>query len=317
MITNKIVPTIGFNKFERMRKSDDYLKRIFQNNVFDMYKYYLRATSAIKQFSIWWKWLGISFLMLYLFYFLIEIAKLNHRTVIVQVEHSFDIAFNTFEAFILYIIYKLLTDKTLQESYDIKGGAHFVNMVKWKKPLIILIFFLLTYVVLYQTIYFPNNNFFGDDIKIVKGLFHLFARLLSGLLVALSLCMVIGRLDSKFIAAKGYKLGLLYLYAALQVLFILFDKNIVENLLFYDEVVQLNTLEDKFKTVKLIVLYPILILKLVFILFVYDINKRNFLFYYFLLGSKLNDNITSGKIGNEFVQFEEKKNKSKLLNINT
>ena len=318
MIFYKIVPTIGFVQFEAIRKSDDYLKKVFQSNVFDMYKYYLRATSAIKQFAKWWKLLGISFLSLYLFYYISEMSKLINlgSNFSEKYVHLIDISLNGIEAFFLYILYKLLTDKTLKENYDIKNGLHYVNTVKFQKPLIILITTVLVLssigIYIYNT---DKETLLGYDLDVIKGTFHLVTRSISGIVVAVTLCLVIGRLDSKFIAAKNYILGLLYLYAAMQVFFILFDQSIVTNLLLSKkEIVDEAYVDSQFRTIKIIVLFIILILKAVFIFFVHNIYKKNFLFYYFLIGSRLNDNITSGKIGNEYVKFEGQENRLKIMN---
>ncbi|WP_299271884.1 CHAT domain-containing protein [uncultured Psychroserpens sp.] len=318
MIFYKIVPTIGFVQFEAIRKSDDYLKKVFQSNVFDMYKYYLRATSAIKQFAKWWKLLGISFLSLYLFYYISEISSLidPDGDFLKKYVHLIDISLNGIEAFFLYILYKLLTDKTLKENYDIKNGLHYVNTVKYQKPLFILIGTILILSTIGIYIYNTNHNtLFGYDLDIIKGMFHLITRSISGIVVAVSLCLVIGRLDSKFIAAKNYVLGLLYLYAAMQVFFILFDQSIVTNLLLSKkEIIDEAYVSNQFRTIKIIVLFAILLLKAVFIFFVHSIYKKNFLFYYFLIGSRLNDNITSGKIGNEYVKFEGQDRRLKIRN---
>lgn len=135
---------------------------------------------------------------------------------------------------------------------------------------------------------FPTN---GSD-GLAYGIFSLTSRTISGALVAVCLGLIIGRLDSKFINPKKWELWLLYLYASIQLLFTLFDPELFKAAIARDfTTVEKVAVESYFEFVKTIVLYFILFLKTFFIFFVIKIYKRDMLFEYFLLGSKLNDEI--------------------------
>lgn len=283
MINLKLRPKILPEEFSNKYSKDPLLTRFFTDN-YELYKYYTRATLAIGQFGNWWVGLGYSFLVLYMYYFLALVGPLQNDRLsfLGDYQHLIDTCLNTIEAFFLMVIYSLLTDNTIKNIYyhNKKSGLHFIKNVQYKKALVFILSLIVSYILLY---------FFHDYLGIEEPHFRLVSRVVSGLLVAICLSLIIGRLDSKFIDTKKWWLAVLYLYAAIQSMFVLFDIDI------FKETQQTNLANVlKFYQIKVIVLYIILPLKLVFIYFILMVNKSNRLFYYFLLGSRINDFISKG-----------------------
>ncbi len=290
MINWTIRPKIHEAEFRGKFAKDTLLFRVFDNN-FELYKFYNRANVAISQFGTWWRGLGFSFLALYVYYFFAQYMmesypNSNIANFFGEYKHHFDIVINGSEIFFLYIIFKLLTDRTLIESYDLKQGLHFTKTVNWKSPLKVILAITFVFIVFGIIIKTNTENaVLGIDLKELM----LVGRITSSAFVAVSLSLIVGRLDSKFIGANKFWYMALYLYAAIQVLFILFDKDALSVLTGKTPVD-----EAKYVQVTTWTLYIILVLKMIFIAFVYLIHHSNRLFYYFLLGSKINDFISEG-----------------------
>lgn len=280
MVLYSIKPQIVVDDF--IQGADDYIWKKF-NNEFDELKWFSgRANEAIKQFGIWWRRLGFSYLALYgLYYFSWILVTKELNFLPANFEDYVDVIVNGSEGFFLFIIYRIVTDDTIKPSAskdnpfeeDLNIRNEFYTAV------VLICLFLLG-----SFIYMHNPYQYG--------IFTLISRTFSGTIVAVGLGLVIGRLDSKFIEAKKWELMILYAYAAIQLLFTLFDKSLFEYVTPSDRNI---AVKDNVVYIKTIVLYFILFLKFFFIYFVIKTHRSNELFYYFLLGSKLNDEIKEGK----------------------
>lgn len=291
MVLYKIKPTIEVNKF--IESADDFVRSKFENRT-DFLKWFAeRANESIKQFGVWWRYLGISFLSLYLFYYFYEIYEwYSVEALDKSIDDFVDVLVNGSEAFFLFVLYRILTDNTIKASPN--NQEVFTQNLNIHKELgisaVIGVGFIIGYIFLKDTDHF--------------GVFSLISRTLSGTCVAVGICLVIGRLDSKFIEPQKWELWILYTYAAIQLLFTLFDPTLSETALGksvnIDETTQI-AINEYFDRIKVVVLYFILFLKAFFIYFVIKIHRKNELFFYLLLGSKLNDEIADGKLKNPIV----------------
>lgn len=296
MVLYKIKPKVNVDKF--IQDADDFIRGKFGNRI-DYLKWFSeRANESIKQFGKWWRYLGISFLGLYvLYYFQACVEGFGGKFLPVNFEEYVDVVINGSEAFFLFVLYRIITDDTVKASPD--KNKMFDQDLNVQAEFGVLTITLFLFIV-GNLIYSGNDNY---------GVFSLISRTISGALVAVGLCLVIGRLDSKFIEPRKWELWILYLYAAIQLLFTLFDPSLFKAALSKTGKT-FGTDEDRaiieyFGVVKMWVLYFILVLKGFFIYFVIKIHKNNELFYYLLLGSKLNDEIKHGKIKNKAVKTKE------------
>ena len=296
MVLYKIKPKVNVDKF--IQDADDFIRGKFGNRI-DYLKWFSeRANESIKQFGKWWRYLGISFLGLYvLYYFQACVEGFGGKFLPINFEEYVDVVINGSEAFFLFVLYRIVTDDTVKASPD--KNKMFDQDLNVQAEFGVLTIALFLFIV-GNLIYSGTDNY---------GVFSLISRTISGALVAVGLCLVIGRLDSKFIEPRKWELWILYLYAAIQLLFTLFDPSLFKAALSKTGKT-FGTDEDRaiieyFGIVKMWVLYFILVLKGFFIYFVIKIHKNNELFYYLLLGSKLNDEIKHGKIKNKAVKTEE------------
>ena len=280
-----IKPQIDVDDY--IKNTTEYIRHRFDNNTISLKLFAERANETIKQFGVWWRWLIVSFLVLYVFYYLISLAPFfGQQSNTDELEVFLDVIFNAIEGFILFIIYRILTDDTIKSSSS--KNKVFQEDLNIEYEIMFFVIFAFLFIVGYFGVRFQGEqNLLGG--------FSLIFRTLSSVIVAVGLCLVIGRLDSKFIEPKKWQLIILYCYAAIQPLFALFDKDLF---IFVGGLLQNTTTEEIIKTVKnnvfeikVIVLYLILLLKFYFISFILNMYKKNDLFKYFLLGSKLNDEI--------------------------
>lgn len=292
MVFYTIKPRVNVNKF--LQQADDFIREKFNNRV-DYLKWFSeRANESIKQFGVWWRLLGFSFLALYvLYYFQVCVKGFGGIFLPPNFQEYVDVFINGSEAFFLFVLYRIITDDTIKPSPD--KDKIFDQDLNIQAELGILAFALVLFIL-------GNLTYYGTD---NYGVFSLISRTISGAIVAVGLCLVIGRLDSKFIEPKKWELWLLYLYAAIQLLFTLFDPSLFKAALsksgkIFTEL-ENEAIKEYFHVVKIWVLYFILFLKGFFIYFVINIHRRNELFYYLLLGSKLNDEIKEGKKVNKSV----------------
>ena len=281
MVWYRIKPKVEVDQF--IKEAPPFYKEKFNNDI-DFKWFSERANESIKQFG---RWLGFSFLGLYVLYYVYECLERLGVKLPAGYEEVTDVVVNGSEAFFLFILYRIITDDTIKPS-TAKDKVFEPNLNHQAELgiLVTMLFF-----------YFLGILIFDQAPE--KGVFFLISRTISGALVAVGLCLVIGRLDSKFIEPAKWELWILYLYAAIQLLFTLFDPVLVESAFsepeqIFTEPVK-KTLARYFDMVKMWVLYFILVLKGFFIYFVIKIHRKNYLFYYLLLGSKLNDEIKEGR----------------------
>lgn len=296
MVLYTIKPRINVNKF--IQDADDFIREKFNNRI-DYLKWFSeRANESIKQFGVWWRLLGFSFLALYvLYYFQACVEGFGGAFLPENFEEYVDVFINGSEAFFLFVLYRIITDDTIKPSPE--KEKIFDQDLNFQAELGVLVFALVLFI-FGNLIYSDTDNY---------GVFSLISRTISGAVVAVGLCLVIGRLDSKFIEPERWELWLLYLYAAIQLLFTLFDPSLFKAALSKSGIIFSETankaIVEYFQVVKMWVLYFILVLKGFFIYFVINIHRRNELFYYLLLGSKLNDEIKEGKKVNKSVLTKE------------
>lgn len=299
MVLYKIKPLIVVDEF--IKKAPENIRIKFESKINELKWFSERANEAIKQFGIWWRLLGLSYLSLYVLYYFYWILDVTYNGFKNSQYHSFfdkaddfvDVIINGSEGFFLFILYRIVTENTLKPSPS--RETFFEEDLNYQKELgiatvLLFAFFVISFVFIYT-----------PDIYHNYGLFSLVSRTISGTVVSIGLCLVVGRLDSKFVDPKEWQLILLYSYAAIQLLFTLFDPTLI-----LDVVRQINQtpviseenldfINSYVGNIKMIVLYCILFLKGYFIYFIINIHRKHELFYYFLLGSKLNDEIAKGR----------------------
>jgi hypothetical protein len=306
MVLYTIKPRIDVDNF--INEADEFIRVKFDNRI-DYLKWFSeRANESIKQFGRWWRYLGISFLSLYVFYYFYScILGLGYKKLMsVDADLYVDVIVNGSEAFFLFILYRILTDETIKPSPS--KDKIFEQDLNIQAE--IGVFAIIGFLFIVGSLFFYKS--YGNELSYQQGVFVLISRIASGGLVAVSLSLVIGRFDSKFIEPKKWELYLLYSYAAIQLLFLLFDHKVVSSALYYGYKynptvfnIDIKNIQDTVKeflqAIKWVVLYLSLMLKAFFIFFVIKIHQKNELFYYLLLGSKLNDEIKEGKKVNKSV----------------
>ena len=291
MVFYKIKPQIVVDDF--IKKSSERFRKKIGSKINDLKWFSERANEAIKQFGIWWRLLGFSYLSLYVlyyFYWILDISNngfkgSDYYFLFDKADDFVDVIINGSEGFFLFILYRIVTENTLKPSPS--RETFFEEDLNYQKELgIATVLLFAFFVISFVFIYTPEISHNYD-------LFSLISRTISGTVVAIGLCLVIGRLDSKFVDPKEWELILLYSYAAIQLLFTLFDPTLILDVV--RQINQTSVVSEENKefinsyvgNIKMIVLYFILFLKGYFIYFIINIHRKNELFYYFLLGSKL------------------------------
>ncbi len=285
MVRYKIKPKINEENFSEITKHSEYIRNKF-NNTDEIQWYTERANETIKQFSTWWQRLGWAFLSLYAVYYVSWIIKNCNEgfdKMIKPFEDWADVIANTSEGFFLYVLYAIVTKETLKPS--VTKNQLFEDKLDYWNFLAILIAIAALF-----TAGSLGLSLFGANQ--IYGVYALVSRALSAAFVAVGICLLIGRIDSKFIEPQNFELSLLYLYAATQMLFALFDVRLFE----YAADASSQKIEYFVGELKTYVLYAILALKVYFIYFIIKIDKHNELFIYFLLGSKLNHEMNQSKL---------------------
>jgi len=286
MVYYLIKPKINIDKW--ILNADEYFWKKFDNSSTDLQWYSKRANETIKQFGLWWRGLAWAFLLLYIVYFISWFFR-QRGVDTGNFENIFDVLANSSEAIFLFVLYRIVTEDTIKpvtsdmDNFKFKRNLSLKNEAFWS----LLGLFLFIFLGLI-------TNTFSDSF----GAFVLISRTLSGVAVAIGLCLLIGRFDSKFISPKSWQIILLYLYAAIQLLFPLFDPELF-HFAVQESLPEIKSKPEDFTTfvfnIKVVVLYFILSLKVYFIYYVIQIHNKDELFYYFLLGSKLNDEIKFAK----------------------
>lgn len=296
MIFYSFKPNINVDDY--VLNAKDFIKSRFNNSNSILKWFCARTNACIEQFGIWWKYLGFSFLVLYLTYFVIWCAKELGFDYVKNFESIIDIIINSSESFFLFILYRILTENTVgskNKNYNFEVKLPFSF---WQFEFITLL--VGTFIFSIIIIFFQEFN--DDNSAFVSFVF----RALSSIIVSVALCMIIGKLDSKFINATPFDVSVLYTYAAIQLLFVFFDDKLISSLakLCVIDVKTVKINEEFTKniadTLKILSLTFVLILKYYFIQFVIKCYESGRLFDYFLLGSKFND---------EMKKYEESKRK--------
>ncbi|MVM31187.1 hypothetical protein GO755_14185 [Spirosoma sp. HMF4905] len=318
MVLYPIIPRLVIDSF--IKNADVYIRNKFDNRVDTLTWFSERANTSIWQFGKWWKRLGLSYLALYTLYYINWCVKMIYIDFPDEFKNFTDVIVNGSEGFFLVVLYRIVTDDTIKPSSRIENTFEEDLNYQMELGVAVIALFIFTIGSFYIFINPKNIEF---------GFFALISRTISGAVVSVGLCLFIGRLDSKFIEPKKWELWLLYLYAAIQLLFTLFDPALFKAVLGSDNIniigsnIKINNDLSKkigesiinrstafIEAITIYVLYFILLLKVFFIYFIINIYRNNRLFYFFLLGSKLNDEI---KISTESANRQGRKKKP-LLN---
>lgn len=268
------------------KKAPNFIKNRFNNNDITLKLFCTRANACVEQFGKWWKYLGCSFLMLYVNYYFIWYFKYLGLNDIEKYEHIIDIVLNASESFFLIILYKILNEDTVE--FEEKGSKYWLSekISNWRRYLVTIALFAALCSISIFFAYINNR----ENAVLISFVF----RALSSIAISITLCLVIGKLDSKFINAKAVDVTLLYAYAAVQLLFVFFDKNLIKELseiVMDGGIANVDLIDQISKNLKIASLCLVLLLKYHFIQFALKCHSEGKLFNYFLLGSKFNNEI--------------------------
>jgi phosphate/sulfate permease len=157
---------------------------------------YIRAFNELKRFSNYWKFTWVGWILLYSFWWLSELPQFQIIKVYKDIVEPF--INNISSLFILYaflILYFRREDRT--------------NNNTWR--FIFLLLFTVSGCIMFQVEG-------GNDIKNIYSI-------IGGLFAGLSIALISGRLDSKFLSIPFWIIVVLYIYALIQTSIPNFDKN--------------------------------------------------------------------------------------------
>jgi hypothetical protein len=227
------------NKNFRTDRISEYYFRLKNEKLSEVLSNKLKklATINIQIFLFWWRIFWISLLLFYSIELISGLesvmkykSNVNNKENVefcIMIKRIAAIFFNNLGAVALFICFLILHSPIRsQNSFLLEPVNMKHQRGELKSNIYRLLFYLLIITVIHAASLFEVFNISkGENLFSQIERYDFIFRLISGLANCVILSLLIGRLDSKFIHTPSFLISILYIYAAVQIGFLFFNKN--------------------------------------------------------------------------------------------